>query len=225
MSGILILLSKARDGWLSHSYLQEFSLQFKHSNKHPHYITAMLLLRLRGPIALSSCTHPSSASHISTCALPCTAWLKKSWIKADGGDAFVFLHLLLLLLREAAEAGEHPAGKCRREAGEYSCQTVATGAPGRLLTQMLTCHLHSLRSDELKTHSCILIAVLCLRKANCNSVEVSVINLPHYSHLLWWSWCFSAGTAQKRHLTRALPAGAGRGTVSTSTQSGKEHTL
>lgn len=96
----------------------------------------------------------------------------------------VFLHLLLLLLREAAEAEEHPAGKCRRETGEYSCQTVATGAPGRLLTQMLTCHLHSLRSNELKTHRCILIAALCLRKASCNSVEVSVINLPHYFHLL-----------------------------------------
>lgn len=185
MSGILILLSKARDGWLSHSYLQEFSLQFKHSNKHPHCITAVLLVRLGGPIALSSCAHPRIASHITTmCAPSCTASLKKSWAEADGGVAFVFLDLLLLLLREAAEAGEQPAGKCRRETREYSCQTVATGAPGRLLTQMLNCHLHSLRSDELKTHSCILIAVLCLRKASCNSVEVSGINLPRYSHFL-----------------------------------------
>lgn len=50
--------------------------------------------------------------------------------KGRWGDAFVSLHLLLLLLREAAEAGEHPAGKCRRKTGEYSCQTVAMGAPG-----------------------------------------------------------------------------------------------
>lgn len=85
MSGIFILLSKARDGWLSHSYLQEFSLQFKHSNKHPHCITAVLLVRLGGPIALSSCTHPRIASHITMCALPCTVSLKKSWAKADGG--------------------------------------------------------------------------------------------------------------------------------------------
>lgn len=140
-------------------------------------------------------------------------------------EALVFLNLLLLLLREAAEAEEHPAGKCRRETGEYSCQTAATGAPGRLLTQMLTCHLHSLRSDELKTHSCILTAALCLRKASCRSVEVAVINLPRYFHLLRSSWRSSAGRAQKRRLTRALPAEPGRGTVSTSTQSGKEHTL
>ena len=107
--------------------------------------------------------------------------------KGRWGDTFVSLHLLLLLLREVAEAGEHPAGKCRRQMGEYSCQTVATGAPGRLLSQMLICHLHSLRSDELETHSCILIAVLCLRKGSCNSLEVSVVNLPHYFHLLWSS--------------------------------------
>lgn len=139
--------------------------------------------------------------------------------KGRWGNAFVFLHLLLLLLREAAEAGEHPAGTCRREPGEYSCQTVATGAPGRLLTQMLTCHLHSLRSDELKTHSCILIAVLCLRKASCNSMEVSVINLPHYFHLLWWY-----GSETPSHQSSASRSRE-RGTVSTSTKSGKEHTL
>lgn len=219
MSGIFILLSKARDGWLSHSYLQEFSLQFKHSNKHPHCITAVLLVRLGGPIALSSCTHPRIASQITMCALP------EKLGKGRWGDALVFLHLLLLLLREAAEAGEQPAGKWRRETREYGCQTVAAGAPGRLLTQMLNWQLHSPRSDELKTHSWILIAVLCLRKASCNSVEVSVINLPRYSHFLWSSWCFPAGRAQKRRLTRALPAEMEKGTVSTSTESGKEHNL
>lgn len=145
--------------------------------------------------------------------------------KGRWGDALVFLHLLLLLLREAAEAGEQPAGKWRRETREYGCQTVAAGAPGRLLTQMLNWQLHSLRSDELKTHSWILIAVLCLRKASCNSVEVSVINLPRYSHFFWSSWCFPAGRAQKRRLTRALPAEMEKGTVSTSTESGKEHKL
>lgn len=143
MSGVLILLSKARDGWLSHLYLQEFGLQFKHPNKNPHYITAILSLRLGVPIALSSCTHPRIASHIPTCASPHTAWWMESWAKADGGDAFVPLHLLLLLLWEAAEAEEHPAGNCRRETWEYSCQTVATGAPERLPTQELICHLHS----------------------------------------------------------------------------------
>lgn len=212
--------------WLAVTFISpgvQFTIQTLRQTPSLHYSNVVSKTgRTYSPVKLFP---PWTASHIPRCALPCTAWLKKSWAKADGGDAFVSLHLLLLLLREAPEAGEHLAGKCRRKTGEYSCQTVAVGAPGRLLTQMPTCHLHSLRSDELKTHSCILITVLCLRKASCNSVEVSVINLPHYFHLLWSSWCFSASTAQKCRLTRALPAEAGRGTVSTSTESGKEHTV
>lgn len=63
--------------------------------------------------------------------------------KGRWGEAFVPLYLLLFLPWEATETGEHPAGKCRRETWEYGCQTVATGAPGKLPTQALICCLHS----------------------------------------------------------------------------------
>lgn len=58
----------------------------------------------------------------------------------------------------------------------------------------------SLRYDKLQTHRCVLITVSCQRWASCNSLEVLVINLPHYFHLP-----FCLGASLSACLGAALP--------------------
>lgn len=156
---------------------------------------AMLLVGLGAPIVPSSCSLPRTASYFPTQASLHTAWLKESWTKADGGDAFEPLCLKLLPLWEADEAGEHPEGKGRRETWEYGCQTVAIGAPGRLPTQMLICYLHS--SEVWQAQSSQLYSYDWFLPEECK-VQLSVTGkyLPHYFCSLWYSWCFSVGMAQ-----------------------------
>lgn len=198
MSGVLILLSKARDGWLSHLYLQEFSLQFKHPNKNPHSITAILLVRLGAPIALSSCAHPRIASHTPMCTSPRTAWPKESWAKADGG---MFLYLCTCCLYSSGRQLRQESIQ-QTSAGERHGNTIVrlslwvllVGFPPKCQSALSV----PLRYDELRTHSCILIAGFCLRKVSCNSPEVSVINLPHHFHLL-----FCPGASQSVWLRNA----------------------
>lgn len=141
MSGVLVLLTKARGVSLSHLYLQEFGLQYRHVNKHSHCIIEILSVRPGGLIALSSYTHPRTASRIpASVASPCAAWWKESCEKADGGR---LLCLCTCCFSSSGRQLRQESIRQVRETWEYGCQTVATGAPGKLPTRALICCLHS----------------------------------------------------------------------------------